>query len=372
MSDNEGFWPSHQAWDMSDTHTREDPKRKRLDCSIDSSDSSVLSEKRIREALSIDSSSSGGGDSLALEDSIAEVSFKTESPAAIQHQGEPLVPLTASTPISTTTVSTNLPSSSEPKSTMSSPTENHNGTEQLPNMSMSALQSMMERVLDKKLSQMKHEILSDLSPEFDKLHSEVFDLKQENDKLKKRVESLEKARQDEHDNIKSAKARAVENDQYARRSNIIVFGLEELRKDELIPRIHNIVKEKIKIKLNHDDIEICHRLGQKTLNKKRPVVVKFRYRDVKWDVMKERKNLKDSGITFSEDLCLELQQLQRDVSNHPGVQACWAWNGKVQAKDRDGNVKTVRYGTDWKKKFPVIIPPVADEPTDGTNETQVD
>ena len=109
-------------------------------------------------------------------------------------------------------------------------------------MGVSALQSMMERVLHKKLSQMKHEILSDLSPEFDKLHSEVFDLKQENDKLKKRVESLEKARQDKHDNIKSAKARAVENDQYARRSNIIVFGLEELRKDELIPRIHNIVK----------------------------------------------------------------------------------------------------------------------------------
>ena len=80
---------------MSDTHTREDPKRKRLDCGIDSSDSFVLSEKRIREALSIDSSSSGGGDSLALEDPIAEVSFKTESPAAIQHQGEPLIPLTA-------------------------------------------------------------------------------------------------------------------------------------------------------------------------------------------------------------------------------------------------------------------------------------
>ena len=258
---------------MSDTHTREDPKRKRLDCSIDSSDSSVLSEKRIREALSIDSSSSGGGDSLAVEDSIAEVSFKTESPATIQHQGEPLVPLTASTPISTTTVSTNLPSSSELISTMSSPAENHNGTEQMLNMSMSALQSMMERVLDKKLVQMQHEILSDLSPEFDKLHSVVFDLKQENDKLKIRVESLEKARQHEHYNIQSAKARAVENDQHARRSNIIVFGLEELRKDELIPRIHNIVKEKIKIKLNHDDIEICHRLGQKTLNKNRPVVV---------------------------------------------------------------------------------------------------
>ena len=176
MSDNEGFWPSHPAWDMSDTHTREDPKSKKTDFSIDSSDSSVLSEKRIREALCIDSSSSGVGDSLALEDSIAEVSFKTEIPAAIQHHGEPLVPLTANTPISTITVSSNLPSSSEPKCTMSSPAGNHNGTEQLPNMSMSALQSMMEQVLDKKLSQMKRDIMSDRSPEFDKLHSEVFDL----------------------------------------------------------------------------------------------------------------------------------------------------------------------------------------------------
>ena len=54
------------------------------------------------------------------------------------------------------------------------------------------------------------------------------------------------------------------------------------------------------------------------------------------------------------------------------VQTCWAWNGKVQAKDRDGNVKTVRYGIDWQKKFLVINPPMADEPTDGTNQTQVD
>ena len=124
-------------------------------------------------------------------------------------------------------------------------------------------------------------------------------------------------------------ARAAENDQYAHRCNIIMFGLEKLHKDVLIPR--------------------THRLGQKTLNKNRPVVVKFRYCDVKWGVMKERKNLKGSVITFSEHLCLEQKQLQKDVSNHPGVQACRAWNGKVQAKDRDGNVKTVRYGTDCRK-----------------------
>ena len=213
-------------------------------------------------------------------------------------------------------------------------------------MSLTALETMMERVLDKKLSQLKHEILRDLTPEFEKLQTDIFDLRQENEDLRRRVELLEKAHRDERDNIQSAKVRAIENDQYAQRTNMLVFGLEELRKDELIP-------------LKHDDIEICHRLGKKTLNKTRPVVVKFRFSDVKWDVMAERKNLKGSGITLSEDLCFELQQLEKEVSNHPGVQSCRAWNGKVLAKDKAGKVKPVKYGSDCKNKFPVNHPPVA-------------
>ena len=137
---------------MSGPHTKEDPKRKRPDKSNNtSSDSPVLSEKRIRKELSIDSSSSVSGDSLLFEESTPE------SPAAIkldsQHQGEPPVPVNTSTPVpsSTCRLPTDSPSSSELTSVMSHPIHTDNPDPNVnQQMSLTALETMMERVLDKK------------------------------------------------------------------------------------------------------------------------------------------------------------------------------------------------------------------------------
>ena len=104
---------------------------------------------------------------------------------------------------------------------------------------------------------------------------------------------------------------------------MVVFVIAESRNNIAETKIKEIIKEKLRITLKPDAIEISHRLSKKkTLNKIRPVIVKFRFRDDKWDVMKARRALKDSGISFAEDMCRELQDLQKDVANHAGVQAC--------------------------------------------------
>ena len=76
-------------------------------------------------------------------------------------------------------------------------------------MSLTTLETMMGQVLDKKLSQMKHEILRDLTPKLKKLPTDIFDLPQENENLRRRVELLEKAHQDKHDNIQDHRKRPI-------------------------------------------------------------------------------------------------------------------------------------------------------------------
>ena len=66
--------------------------------------------------------------------------------------------------------------------------------------------------------------------------------------------------------------------------------------------------------------------------------------------------LKNTGITFSEDLVKELQDLQKTLSTHAGVESSWSWNGKVMAKNHAGKVHTIHYGAVWEKHFPAPFP----------------
>ena len=118
---------------------------------------------------------------------------------------------------------------------------------------------------------------------------------------------------------------------------------------------------------NGDSRERCriaHRLGEIRQNAKRPIIVKFRYRDTKWDVMKSRKLLKGTGVTFSEDLNWEMQQLFREVRTSDLTEACWSWNGKIQAKNKAGKIITIRYGKEWRHLFeePAASEPQSAEP----------
>ena len=91
-------------------------------------------------------------------------------------------------------------------------------------------------------------------------------------------------------------------------------------------------------------------------NKIHPVIVKFRFQDDKWDVMKARRALTDSRISFAEDMCWELQDLQKVVANPAGVQACWSWKKKIVAKDLCGKIKSVPYGNNWRSLFLITCP----------------
>ena len=319
----------------------ESPKRKwsQRNTSNLSSDSSALSEKRVKEDLNTDNSAEES--SFSLQDSVQEYPGTPD-------QVRPLS-ISANSPISTSTPMASNTESGAP-------------------MSMDKLMSAIESMLDKKFEQNRNDLINDMkgimmreinelksnmNNEVEKLQSDILVLQDENTSLRQKVEQLWADRQDTIDNVNSAKIQSVNNNQYARRTNIIVYGVEESveDKDNTGQTVKGIIKDKLNISLKSDDIEVSHRLGQRTLNKKRPIVVRFRFRDTKFDIMKQRKNLKGSGVVFGEDLCPEMRDLQKEIKNFPLVKDSWAWNGKLFAKDKNDKVHHIQYGSNWKDKL---------------------
>ena len=197
------------------------------------------------------------------------------------------------------------------------------------------------------------EIKSSITQDVNELKGKVFDLELENISLRNRVEHIEEFQRNHNQNVQNAQNKAIENDQYARRSNIILYGIRENAGEELKPIVVDLIKSKIKITLKPYDIEVCHRVGTTVLGKSRPIVIRFRFRDTKWDIMKQRKCLKGTGIVMGEDLCRELRDLQKKIGQSQGVADTWAWNGKVFAKNLHGKIFSIRYGEDWRLKFPI-------------------
>ena len=231
------------------------------------------------------------------------------------------------------------------------------------NISVDQIQQVLDNLLVKRLREQKEEIIQQIkatvSDELDEMPGEIHDLKNEKAELKKHVEHLKAASLSKTD----AKIHAVNNDQYATRHNMVVYGITLRKKQDPGDAVIKVIKTHLATTLERSAIEICHPLGRDTNNKKPPLIVKFRYRDVKWNIMKKRKDLKGTGIVFAEDLCNDMKTLFEEVRDYEHVDTAWAWNGKIMGKDKSGKIHIMRYGSQWKQLFPEPDPIMnVDEP----------
>ena len=101
-----------------------------------------------------------------------------------------------------------------------------------------------------------NELKSNMNSEVEKLQSDILALQDENTSLRQKVEQLWADRQDTIDNVNSAKIQNINNNQYARRTNIIVYGVEEGAEDkeDTSQTVKGIIKDKLNIWLKSDDI----------------------------------------------------------------------------------------------------------------------
>ena len=63
------------------------------------------------------------------------------------------------------------------------------------------------------------------------------------------------------------------------------------------------------LNIQKEDIEAAHRFGSPNKNPNRPIIMRFGLREKKYEVIKMRRALKGSKISFAEDVCDEYRKL---------------------------------------------------------------
>ena len=141
--------------------------------------------------------------------------------------------------------------------------------------------------------------------------------------------------------------------QYAKKDHARMFGVPEQKGEDCRKVVCDIICKKLKIKIVPSDISVAHRVKKSKRQKHRPIIIRFKDRTQRFEILKERKLLKGSGISIAEDITIDNLNLIQEAEESELFAGVWFWNGKVFAKDKK-NSKVV-YTLDLFVNFEEII-----------------
>jgi seryl-tRNA synthetase len=173
----------------------------------------------------------------------------------------------------------------------------------------------------------------------DRVDSLEFKNHQLQEKLQEANKDNDKMRSDMKESgrrSKQASAASNQMEQFSRKLNVKVLGLEEEENESLREKIPKLVKEVTKINLDNRDIVAVHRIPGRQ-GQPRPVIVKFWSLDCKLPIIKKRKDFKQSkGIRLVEDVTKMNTKLINKLSRHQEIDSAWYFNGFVHGKTKSG------------------------------------
>ena len=146
------------------------------------------------------------------------------------------------------------------------------------------------------------------------LETEVERLEREKENSKEVINTLTKDIQATTKSTKDLEDRCNYQEDYNRRNNLQIIGLEELQGDETWEQTAKQVSKLLQDKLQLPDIHIerAHRTGQFNTSRHRPIIARFqRYCD-RDAVMRNASKLRGTRIFINEDLCPTSQQIRKD------------------------------------------------------------
>lgn len=188
-----------------------------------------------------------------------------------------------------------------------------------------AITSMVEKQLK--------EIISKYEEKINVLNTEVVDLKRENREMKmeytKKVDELE---------------------QYSRRNNIRLFGVEEKDGKDVVALVKDVLSQQMGISIATTDTDRCHRTGKKpassknargngddfNISKSRGILIKFRGYMIKEEILRARRKLRGSMYSVAEDLTHNRLNCMKSLKNEYGKMNVWSIDGALFYKDKTG------------------------------------
>lgn len=139
----------------------------------------------------------------------------------------------------------------------------------------------------------------------------------------------------ELENMKTALAETQDELDYLKqlhkKKNLIIYGINETPNEEVKEKVIKLCTDK-HVNIPMAAIKHCYRIGNKTNNKIRPIVIKFANENYRKNFMSNRKTLSKTGIRIKEDLTRKRLQLFKCCGEKLGFQSVWTYNGNIRVK----------------------------------------
>ena len=206
----------------------------------------------------------------------------------------------------------------------------------------SALRSILDEKLEELATRLSAKIddkIAELEKKFDGICREIKEIKEDfNDSLN-HVENMLKQ------DIDATWEYAVRNEQYSRKNNLRILGVDEEEGEDLESKFITLIKENLDEEVKPEDVEVIHRIGVKNVNrnenqrsapaKPRPVIVRFLSNKTKSRLLVKRRQLKGKKLVILEDMAPDLAKRLKRLKDKSSVKTAWFSNGKIKFKYKD-------------------------------------
>ncbi|KAK3089664.1 hypothetical protein FSP39_005463 [Pinctada imbricata] len=172
-----------------------------------------------------------------------------------------------------------------------------------------------------------------LQKRIDWLEEKNLELTEANAERARAVRVLENQFEDLEEIALEASARSNYNEQYSRKNNIKIHGVQESQGEDTAEVVSNLLADVAKIRLDEDDVIALHRVPGKP-RVPRPILVKLKNSNAKAKIMRKRSDVKNAGkgMRLSDDVTKRNSDLIQRLQDHDHIYQAWYFNGGVYAK----------------------------------------
>nr|CAH7745579.1 unnamed protein product [Callosobruchus chinensis] len=166
------------------------------------------------------------------------------------------------------------------------------------------LAGKLEQKLERRLC------IPEMKEKVNELQKEMVSLKHQNSQLQGEVDKL---------------------NQHIKRKSLIIHGIKESSNEDIRNTVTKFFKDRLNTNIPSEELENCFRIGRKP-NGKRPVLTTLRLQSTKWSLLKNRKALKGTGITITEDMTKANYNLLKKAKEQLGQENVWFYGGLIKGK----------------------------------------
>ena len=152
------------------------------------------------------------------------------------------------------------------------------------------------------------------------------DIDQKFSSINEKVQSLEKKLSSTKEDVRviqttgptwvlEIRRKLMDLEDRSRRNNLRILGIKEDPRElweEFENKIYDLLEEKLEIDTSNITIERAHRVGEKSNDKERAIVVQFSFYKDKINILRTCKKSKGTKFSISEDFSQETMQIRKE------------------------------------------------------------